>query len=91
MLDFEGLIAVREPVETVLHGPLQDSAALYGLLARLDMFGVQVLEVRRLHGRGKPARCICIERAQQLHSRSVIHFAEPAADHRFIRLAKQTL
>jgi len=38
-----------EPVETVVHGPLRDQAALHGLLARLQTFGVEVLEVRRLH------------------------------------------
>jgi hypothetical protein len=49
LLDFERLSASVEPVETVLHGPLQDQAALQGLLARLQTFGVQVVEVRRLH------------------------------------------
>jgi len=49
LLDFERLNASIEPVETVLHGPLQDQAALHGLLARLQTFGVQVVEVRRLH------------------------------------------
>ena len=50
LLDFERLTASVEPVETVVHGPLQDHAALNGLLARLETFGVEVLEVRRLHG-----------------------------------------
>jgi hypothetical protein len=49
LLDFERLNASVEPVETVLHGPLQDQAALHGLLVRLHAFGVQVLDVRRLH------------------------------------------
>jgi hypothetical protein len=49
LLDFERLNAFVEPVGTLLHGQLADQAALYGLLARLEMFGVQVLEVRRLH------------------------------------------
>ncbi len=51
LLDFDGLTAAVEPVETVLHGPLRDQAALHGLLARLETFGVQVLEVRRLQER----------------------------------------
>jgi hypothetical protein len=51
LLDFDRLTASVEPVETVLHGPLRDQAALHGLLARLETFGVQVLEVRRLHER----------------------------------------
>ncbi len=49
LLDFDRLTASVEPVETVVHGPLQDQAALHGLLARLQTFGVEVLEVRRLH------------------------------------------
>ena len=49
LLDFDRLTASVEPVETVVHGPLRDQAALHGLLARLQTFGVEVLEVRRLH------------------------------------------
>jgi len=49
LLDFERLSASVHQVETVLHGPLQDQAALHGLLARLETFGVEVLEIRRLH------------------------------------------
>ena len=49
LLDFERLTASVEPVETVVHGPLSDQAALHGLLARLETFGVQVIEVRRMH------------------------------------------
>jgi len=48
LLDFEYLSASVEPVETVLYGELADLAALQGLLARLETFGVNVLEVRRL-------------------------------------------
>jgi hypothetical protein len=48
LLDFEYLTASVEPVETVLYGELADLAALQGLLARLETFGVHVLEVRRL-------------------------------------------
>ena len=49
LLDFERLTASVEPVETVVHGQLRDQAALHGLLARLQTYGVEVLEVRRLH------------------------------------------
>ncbi len=48
LLDFEHLTASVEPVETVLYGELVDLAALQGLLARLETFGVNILEVRRL-------------------------------------------
>jgi hypothetical protein len=54
LLDFDRLAASVEPVETVVHGPLRDQAALNGLLARLETFGVQVLEVRRLQDREPP-------------------------------------
>jgi hypothetical protein len=49
LLDFERLTASVEPVGTVVHGQLEDQAALQGLLARLEAFGIQLLEVRRLH------------------------------------------
>ena len=54
LLDFERLSASVQRVETVVHGPLQDQAALYGLLARLETFGVQVIEVRRLQDESPP-------------------------------------
>jgi hypothetical protein len=33
---FEGLTTTVHPVETVLYGPVQDQAALYGLLDRIQ-------------------------------------------------------
>jgi len=54
LLDFERLTASVEPVETVVHGPLRDQAALTGLLARLETFGVKVLEIRRVHETAQP-------------------------------------
>ena len=56
LLDFDRLTASVEPVETVLHGPIRDQAALNGLLARLEAFGVQVLEIRRLHPQDPSSR-----------------------------------
>jgi len=53
LLDFDRLTASVEPIETVVHGALQDQAALNGLLARLEAFGVEVIEVRRLHEKEK--------------------------------------
>jgi hypothetical protein len=56
LLDFEKLDATVEPVGTLVHGRLQDQAALQGLLARLELLGVQVLEVRRVqHQDSKPS------------------------------------
>ena len=48
LLDFEWLSADPAPVETVLHGPLPDQAALAAFLARLEEFGADVIEIRRL-------------------------------------------
>jgi hypothetical protein len=45
---FEGLSATVEPVETVLHGPVRDQTALYGLLDRIQSLGLELVEVRRL-------------------------------------------
>jgi hypothetical protein len=45
---FEGMRASVKPVETVLHGPVQDQAALYGLLDRIQALGLELVEVRRL-------------------------------------------
>lgn len=45
---FEGMRASVEPVETVLHGPVRDQAALYGLLDQIQSLGLELVEVRRL-------------------------------------------
>ena len=50
MAAFEGMRASVEPVETVLHGPVLDQAALYGLLDRVQALGLELVEVRRLPG-----------------------------------------
>jgi len=54
LLDFDRLTASVEPVETVVHGQIRDQAALQGLLARLEAFGIQVLEIRRLRAGDTP-------------------------------------
>jgi hypothetical protein len=55
LLDFERLTVAVQPVETVVHGPLQDQAALSGLLARLEASGIQIVEVRRVHDQDSAA------------------------------------
>jgi hypothetical protein len=45
---FEGMRAAVEPVGTVLRGPVQDQAALYGLLDRIQALGLELVELRRL-------------------------------------------
>ena len=45
---FECLTATVQPVETVLHGPVQDQAALHGLLDRIQSLGLELAEIRQL-------------------------------------------
>jgi hypothetical protein len=56
LADYEDVCSSVESVETVLCGPLADQAALQGLLARLDLFGAQVIEVRRRRNGGSQWR-----------------------------------
>ncbi|HEY3141107.1 MAG TPA: hypothetical protein VGJ86_08250 [Acidimicrobiales bacterium] len=42
------LLPEPEPVETVLHGPVADQAALHGLLRRIESLGLELVEVRRV-------------------------------------------
>jgi hypothetical protein len=55
LLDFDRLTSSVEPVESVVHGPIRDQAALQGLLIRLETLGIEVLEVRKLHEQSRPA------------------------------------
>jgi hypothetical protein len=41
-------LSARVPVETVLSGPVEDQAALHGLLERIESLGLELVEVRRL-------------------------------------------
>jgi hypothetical protein len=45
---FEGLSATVEPVETVLHGPVEDQSSLHGLLDRIQSLGLELVEIRQL-------------------------------------------
>ncbi|HYI20383.1 MAG TPA: hypothetical protein VD836_16820 [Solirubrobacteraceae bacterium] len=45
---FEGLEGSVEPVETRIHGPLADQAALHGVLNLVSALGLELVEVRRL-------------------------------------------
>jgi lactate dehydrogenase-like 2-hydroxyacid dehydrogenase len=49
---FEGFDMEVEPVETVLRGPVQDQAALHGVLERIESLGLELLEVRRVEDAG---------------------------------------
>jgi hypothetical protein len=45
---FHGMVATTQPPETVLVGPLADQAALYGVLARVQSLGLELMEIRRV-------------------------------------------
>jgi hypothetical protein len=47
---FEGMRSQVEPVETVLHGPLRDQAALHGMIALIRSLGLELVEVRKTPG-----------------------------------------
>jgi hypothetical protein len=43
----EGLDVAVDPVRTVLRGRLADQAALFGILTRVRLLGLELIEVRR--------------------------------------------
>jgi hypothetical protein len=45
---FQGLTATVQPVETVLHGPVQDQSSLHDLLDRIQSLGLELVEIRQL-------------------------------------------
>jgi hypothetical protein len=47
---FEGMRSQVEPVETALHGPLRDQAALHGMIALIRSLGLELVEVRKTPG-----------------------------------------
>ena len=46
--ELENLTVVDEPAVTVLTGVLPDQSALFGILARLQDLGLELIELRRL-------------------------------------------
>jgi hypothetical protein len=51
----EGLDVDVAPTSTAMHGWLPDQAALFGMLARIRLLGLELLEVRRLPMAGRPS------------------------------------
>jgi hypothetical protein len=51
----EGLHVDIEPTSTAMHGWLPDQAALFGMLARIRLHGLELIEIRRLPHGGQPA------------------------------------
>lgn len=50
---FENMRSDVEPVETVLHGPLEDQAALHGVISLIQALGLELVEIRKLPARGR--------------------------------------
>lgn len=48
LAELEGLGVAVQPATTVLSGRLQDEAALYGVLDRMQSLGLRLVEVRQL-------------------------------------------
>jgi hypothetical protein len=48
LAEIEGVEVVIEPVQTIMHGPVLDQAALHGIINRLQSVGLDLIEVRRL-------------------------------------------
>lgn len=46
--DFAEFTAAVRPAETVIRGDVRDQAELHGVLDRLQQFGLELIEVRRL-------------------------------------------
>jgi hypothetical protein len=51
---FSGFETEVEPAETILRGPVQDQAALHGILEQIEALGLELVEVRRIDRRGSP-------------------------------------
>jgi hypothetical protein len=49
----EGLDIDVQPTSTAMHGWLPDQAALFGMLARIRLLGLELIEIRRLPYRGQ--------------------------------------
>jgi hypothetical protein len=45
---FSGFEAEVEPAETILRGPVRSQAELRALLERIEAFGLELIEVRRV-------------------------------------------
>ena len=50
----EGLDVEVAPTSTAMRGWLPDQAALFGMLARIRLLGLELLEIRRLPHGGQP-------------------------------------
>lgn len=51
LAQFKGFKAEVEPAETILYGPVEDQAALHGLLDQIHALGLELVEFRRIGDR----------------------------------------
>jgi hypothetical protein len=49
---FEGMTAQVHPAETVFAGTVEDQAALFAMLERVETLGLELVEVRQLPDNG---------------------------------------
>ena len=54
LASFDGLNADFEPAETVLRGNGLDQSALHGVLERVRMLGLELIEIRQVRGTERP-------------------------------------
>ncbi len=52
---FEQMTAATRPAETVLTGSVRDQAELHGLLQRIELLGLELIEVRQVADSAAPA------------------------------------
>jgi hypothetical protein len=50
LASFEDMDAAVRPAETVLRGPVADQAQLHGLLERIQLLGLELIEIRQVAG-----------------------------------------
>ena len=48
LASFEDMEAAIQPAETVLRGEVTDQAQLHGLLERIQLLGLELIEIRRV-------------------------------------------
>jgi hypothetical protein len=51
LASFDDMDAAFRPDETVLRGTITDQAQLHGLLERIQLLGLELIEIRRMPGK----------------------------------------
>jgi len=54
LASFEDMEAAIRPAETVLRGEVTDQAQLHGLLERIQLLGLELIEIRRVSSAEAP-------------------------------------